>query len=156
GLDSARDGARAAVGEGFDPAVVAAVRATAPEDARRDELYDLPAEGAWHDGRIALLGDAAHPMLPHAGQGAAQALEDAVVLGRCLAEDGSVVEALARYEAVRRPRAARIVRLARRNAQLGSVDAAVACALRDLAMRLLPTPLLLRQLLSVNRVDLEG
>ncbi len=52
-------------------------------------------------GAMALIGDAAHPMLPFMGQGAATAIEDGVVLGRCFAESASVSEALARYEAAR-------------------------------------------------------
>src|SRR5262249_13101092 len=57
------------------------VRATRPEDIRLDELSDRDPMRVWGKGCVTLLGDAAHPMLPHAGQGAAQALEDAVTLG---------------------------------------------------------------------------
>ena len=55
-------------------------------------------------GRIALLGDAAHPMLPFMGQGAAMAIEDGVMIGRAFAASDSVTEAFARYEAARKPR----------------------------------------------------
>lgn len=55
-------------------------------------------------GRVALLGDAAHPMLPFMGQGAAMAIEDGVVLGRVFAASSNAAEALARYERVRKPR----------------------------------------------------
>ena len=54
--------------------------------------------------RVALLGDAAHPMLPFMGQGAAMAIEDGVIIGRVFAETSTVAEAFARYEAVRKPR----------------------------------------------------
>lgn len=59
----------------------------------------------WHDRRVAVLGDAAHPMLPFMGQGAAQAIEDAIILARCLAADSDWSTALARYERVRKDRA---------------------------------------------------
>lgn len=59
----------------------------------------------WADGRVALLGDAAHAMEPFQAQGAAQAVEDAYVLAACLAADEDPVAALARYEAIRRERA---------------------------------------------------
>jgi salicylate hydroxylase len=72
-------------------------------------LFDRPALPVWHRGRIAVLGDAAHPMLPFSAQGAAQAIEDAEVLAGCVAEPGG----FARYEAVRRPRAERVAALAR-------------------------------------------
>lgn len=61
----------------------------------------------WTDGRVALMGDACHPMSPYMAQGAAMALEDAVILARCLSEAdaSSVAPALRRYEANRKPRA---------------------------------------------------
>ncbi len=65
----------------------------------------------WTWGRVTLLGDAAHPMLPFLGQGAAQAFEDAAVLARCLADDGDDPEqALERYESMRLSRASRVQR----------------------------------------------
>ena len=63
----------------------------------------------WVRGRVALLGDAAHPMLPFFAQGAGQAIEDAAVLSVCLAaETADPSGALARYERVRAPRATRV------------------------------------------------
>jgi salicylate hydroxylase/6-hydroxynicotinate 3-monooxygenase len=63
----------------------------------------------WGDGRIALLGDACHAMTPYMAQGAATAMEDAVVVGRCLAETpDDVAGALRRYSDLRRPRTARV------------------------------------------------
>ena len=64
-----------------------------------------PALPSWNAGRVAVLGDAAHPMLPFLGLGAAMALEDAVVLARAFALEASPDAALARYDAARRPRA---------------------------------------------------
>ena len=66
-------------------------------------------------GRIALLGDAAHPVLPYLAQGAALAIEDAVTLAACIdASPGDPPFALRRYEGLRRPRVARVQRLSRR------------------------------------------
>jgi 2-polyprenyl-6-methoxyphenol hydroxylase-like FAD-dependent oxidoreductase len=64
----------------------------------------------WSDGRIALLGDACHPMTPYMAQGAATSMEDAVVLARCLAdiESDGIPVAFQRYEANRKPRTSRI------------------------------------------------
>ena len=80
-------------------------------------LYDREPLTRWTQGRLCLLGDAAHPMLPHMGQGANQAIEDAMALatllrGVCSAD---VPEALTRYEALRRHRTARVQRLSRTN-----------------------------------------
>jgi salicylate hydroxylase len=71
----------------------------------------------WRSGRIALLGDACHPMLPYFAQGAAMAIEDAAVLARCLA-DHPVPAALARYETLRRGRATRVQHASARNGRL--------------------------------------
>ena len=77
-------------------------------------LYDRDPIPRWTKGRVTLLGDAAHPMLPYLGQGACQALEDAAVLANALAASpGDPVAALASYERVRRPRASSVVLTAR-------------------------------------------
>jgi salicylate hydroxylase len=80
-------------------------------------LYDREPLPTWTHGRLTLLGDAAHPMLPHAGQGANQAIEDAVALATVLsrADRASVRRALLIYEALRRERTARVQRSARVN-----------------------------------------
>jgi 2-polyprenyl-6-methoxyphenol hydroxylase-like FAD-dependent oxidoreductase len=74
------------------------IRATAPEAILRTDIYDRPALGTWSVGRVTLLGDAAHPMTPSQGQGACQALEDAVALGRSLQAGRDVSDALKAYE----------------------------------------------------------
>jgi salicylate hydroxylase len=84
-------------------------------DTKRWALYDRAPLENWTCGRIALLGDAAHAMLPFFAQGAAQAVEDAVVLADCLrrADRTSVQQALQRYEDIRRPRASRVQLMSR-------------------------------------------
>jgi salicylate hydroxylase len=77
-------------------------------------LYDRDPIPRWTRGRVTLLGDAAHPMLPYLGQGACQALEDGAVLATALtAEAADPVSGLDRYERTRRPRASRVVLTAR-------------------------------------------
>jgi salicylate hydroxylase len=101
---------------GWCPQVRALVGAA--REVRRWALYDRPPLGRWSTARTTLLGDAAHPMLPHHGQGANQAIEDGVALALCLEEAGpgaaGIAAALARYEAARRPHTTRV--------QLGSRD----------------------------------
>ena len=75
-------------------------------------LHDRAPLPSWTRGPVALLGDACHPMLPMAAQGAAQAIEDGAALATLLAAmPGDVPGALARYEAVRKPRATRLQEL---------------------------------------------
>ena len=78
-------------------------------------LFDRAPLPRWSVGRVTLLGDACHPMLPFVAQGAAQALEDGVTLTACLRKFGEVPEALARYQALRLPRTAHVQSLAAAN-----------------------------------------
>jgi salicylate hydroxylase len=96
-------------------------------------LHDLPARGMAR-GRIALLGDAAHPVLPFLAQGAALAIEDAAALAGALAGGETVPSALRAYEAERLPRAGRVQAQARRNGRIYHAGPLVAFA-RDRVMR---------------------
>jgi salicylate hydroxylase len=92
---------------GWDPQLTSLVAAA--DRTGRWALLDRDPLPRWTDGPIAVTGDAAHPMFPFLGQGAAQAIEDAAVLARCLAGDpGDPPAALRRYEALRRPRTTRV------------------------------------------------
>ena len=84
-------------------------------DTKRWALYDRSPLERWTSGRVTLLGDAAHAMLPFYGQGAAQAIEDAEALALCLAESsaGSAEQALVRYEQLRKPRANEVLLMSR-------------------------------------------
>jgi salicylate hydroxylase len=79
-------------------------------ETRQYAFYDREPLAHWTRGRVALMGDAAHPMMPFLAQGASQAIEDAAVLAGCLrdATAGSVAPALARYETLRRERASKV------------------------------------------------
>ena len=102
---------------GWDP-MVEAITLNARQTFRWG-LYDREPLRAWTRGRLTLLGDAAHPMLPHVGQGANQAIEDAVALAAVLAraDRSSAPRALAIYESLRRERTARVQLSARVNGQ---------------------------------------
>lgn len=78
-------------------------------------LYDRDPLDKWTEGRVTLLGDSAHAMLPYLAQGACQSLEDATVLARCLARhgEGGAANALADYELRRRPRTTKVQATAR-------------------------------------------
>jgi 2-polyprenyl-6-methoxyphenol hydroxylase-like FAD-dependent oxidoreductase len=97
---------------------------------RHDDLYDLP-DVCWGRGPVVLIGDAAHAQTPNLGQGAATALEDAVILARALT-DGAPVEAA--LEAFRRSRARRVRELQQLGRRIGAVaqwESPVATTLRD-------------------------
>ncbi|WP_150525937.1 FAD-dependent monooxygenase [Roseibium sediminis] len=101
-------------------------------------LCGVDANGPWRHGQVALLGDAAHGMLPYAAQGGAMAIEDAFVLARTFkAQNGDANTAFAIYEAERKDRVARVQALARRNASIYHMGAPLALA-RDTVMRMMP------------------
>src|SRR5262249_33733302 len=81
-------------------------------------LYDRAPLARWCTDRVALVGDAAHPLLPFGAQGANQAIEDAAALAACLRDCGpaDVSDALRRYESVRVPRLARVSEMVQDNA----------------------------------------
>ena len=98
---------------GWDERVLQLIHSAS--STQRWALYDRNPLERWTQGRIALLGDAAHAMLPFFAQGAAQAIEDAFVLARCLqqARAADAPRALQRYEAIRRPRASEVQLMSR-------------------------------------------
>lgn len=88
----------------FSPEVVALIRAIPAGELFKWGLRDRAPLKTWVVGRVAMLGDAAHPMTPFLGQGACIAVEDGLVLGRAFAASSTPEEALRRYEAARRER----------------------------------------------------
>ena len=115
------------------PEVKAVAGASSPW--RKFSLNTVDPTGRWVEGRTALLGDAAHAMVPFLAQGAAMAIEDAAVLGRALAAwPGDVPAALAAYEADRRPRVTRVWNSAWRTGRHYHQTGILAAA-RDLVLR---------------------
>ncbi|GAA3012428.1 FAD-dependent monooxygenase [Streptosporangium longisporum] len=126
--------------QGWHDPIPRLLEATAPEAVLHHDITDLDPLSGYVRGRVVLLGDAAHAMHPDMAQGAAQSLEDAVVLAAALAESGDdIPAALARYDERRRPRTQTIVRQARAKG-LGSTSGnAVGYHLRTTALRLVPS-----------------
>ena len=122
---------------GLDPVALAITRAARPDDMRADRLFYREPLDAWGRGTVTLLGDAAHPVLPHTAQGAALALEDAVALALALEGDDTRAE-LRRYERVRATRAARVVRTGPRIAAMTTTRSRARIAVRNALVRLIP------------------
>lgn len=104
--------------QGWHPAVTEMVGAT--DTGARWALHELEPLERWHSDRAVLIGDAAHAMVPHQGQGANQTIEDAVVLADCLtqADTAELGAVLRRYGDLRRRRATAVQVLSRRTADL--------------------------------------
>jgi 2-polyprenyl-6-methoxyphenol hydroxylase-like FAD-dependent oxidoreductase len=115
------------------PRLLASAR---PRDVLRHDVAELAAPlPSFHGGRVALLGDAAHPMTPNLGQGACQALEDAAVISRLAAglDPDAVPGMLDRYTAARLGRTTDVVRWSRRVAAMSTWTSPAAVAVRDTA-----------------------
>jgi FAD-dependent urate hydroxylase len=98
-------------------------------------VYDMPAVPTWYRDSLVIVGDAAHATSPSSGQGASLAIEDAVVLSKCLRDCRSVPEAFAAYERLRRGRVERVVAY---SARIGRTKSAgpIGRWVRDLVMPL--------------------
>ena len=122
----------------------------AVDEWRRWALFTLPDLDEWSSGAVALLGDAAHAMLPFAAQGAGMAIEDAAVLAGCLSQStgdniADIPAALQRYGRLRRGRVRRVQRAARQQGRIYHLTGPLALA-RDLAIKAMgPQRMLARQ-----------
>jgi salicylate hydroxylase len=113
---------------GWHPAVTEMVMGT--DVGARWALHDLAPLKRWHTDRVVLIGDAAHAMVPHQGQGANQTIEDAIALADRLAED-ELGPALATYSERRRKRVVAVQWLSRRTADLMHLPEGPEIAPRD-------------------------
>lgn len=111
---------------------------TPPEAFLQNDIYDIPPMKKWSEGRIVLLGDAAHATTPNMGQGACMAMESALVLARCLADGSSHAQALASYQNLRQPRARWVTTQSWRIGQAGQIANPLVCAARDFVFSRLP------------------
>lgn len=118
-----------------DPRWVRELIEETPEILGPWRIHELGALKRWSEGRVCLLGDAAHAMSPSAGQGASLAIEDAVVLARALRDAVDPRAAFVEYERSRRPRVDALFRQARRNGSGKAPSNALSAWVRD---RVLP------------------
>jgi 2-polyprenyl-6-methoxyphenol hydroxylase-like FAD-dependent oxidoreductase len=120
---------------GWGGPVADILAATPQEDIIRGDVEGRSPERRWGQGRVTLLGDAAHPITFNIGQGACQALEDALVLAEHLEHADDPVAALRRYERERRARTAPLQRIAWRIGRMGAVRNPLLIRAREAFMR---------------------
>jgi len=133
----------------FDATFRAVTSAT--DDLRCDDLVDRDPIPFWSQGVVTLLGDAAHPLLPHTGQGAAAAITDAVELAKALAADAKVERALRAYEAERLKKTAALLGQGRRTARIMRMTNPVGCHLREMVLRMIPIKTFVKFYVRINR-----
>jgi 2-polyprenyl-6-methoxyphenol hydroxylase-like FAD-dependent oxidoreductase len=124
----------------------AVVEATEPSAILRTPIYDRPPISSWSQGRVTLVGDAAHPMTPNLGQGACQAIEDAMLLATSLQSGPAIASALQCYEAHRIKRANILVQRSWQQGRIAHLDHPWGVRLRDTLLRMMPPRFLMKQL----------
>ncbi|MNH98033.1 FAD-dependent urate hydroxylase [compost metagenome] len=131
----------------YDP-IEAVITAAEEASILAHDIYDGKPATSWSKGRVTLLGDAAHPMMPNLGQGGAQAMEDAVVLGQCLSTSAhpNIETALIAYERLRIPRTTKVVRQSRMMGSMVQLENPVAISIRNLLLRNMPADMQMKRL----------
>jgi len=135
------------------PPVIELIETTPPDSILRTEACDLPAQQPWGLGHVTLLGDAIHPTTPNLGQGGCMAIEDALVLTRCLAKYDLSTTALRTYEHVRYARTSAITDYSHLYGAVGHWQNHLAVELRNRGMTLLPERLVQRAMRLVFDYD---
>jgi 2-polyprenyl-6-methoxyphenol hydroxylase-like FAD-dependent oxidoreductase len=130
------------------------IEATPPDGILRNDIVDRMPIRSWGKGRVTLLGDAAHPTTPNLGQGACQAIEDAVTLAHCLGQGDNAPSLLRSYESRRIPRTTMITNQSLRVGIFGQFENPLACALRDTVTRITPSAVSLTFMENVLSHDL--
>lgn len=129
---------------------IADILSSTPDDVvLRNDLYDRAPARHWSAGRVVLVGDAAHPMRPHLGQGGCQGIEDAVVLAEFLDRHGCTATAFARFEAFRKPRVRALVRESKFIGTVVNLRPRALSAAASRATVLVPERLLTRHLAGI-------
>lgn len=98
-------------------------------------IYDIPSLPKWYKGNICLIGDAAHATAPHIGQGASLALEDTVVLAKCIREKADLSAAFETFQQLRQPRVEKLIQTARKVGDNKSKPNPIETFFRDLLLK---------------------
>jgi len=131
---------------GWADPVPAIIQATPSTGILQHDIHQLPALPHWVDGRIALLGDAAHAMSPNLGQGGCQAIEDALTLATALTHHNTVPAALQHYQRERKPYVEQIAQASYQAGRLLTVGHPILCTLRNQLLRMVPVAAAQRRL----------
>ncbi|MDG4667731.1 FAD-dependent oxidoreductase [Mycobacterium sp. 236(2023)] len=145
--ERAPEGARAPHGEhaylaaklaGWADPIPQLIARTDPDDLLRNDLYDRAQPKRWSEGRIVIVGDAAHPMRPHLGQGGCQGIEDAAILGRFIELAPDLPAAFDRFGRFRRSRVRALVRESATIGRIVNLRPAVLSGIASRATGLIP------------------
>lgn len=121
-----------------------------------NDIIDLPPLSQFAFGRVVLIGDAAHATTPNMGQGACQAIEDALVISKCIGGKGEVKASLKKFEHQRLKRTRKITETSWRIGKIAQLQNPILCKIRDTALRLLPRSFNDRQLRFLYDIDFNN
>lgn len=122
----------------YDKTVKNIIQATPKDKILCNEIWDLKPLQHWYSGNVCLLGDSAHATTPNMGQGAVQAIESAMALSICLAEEKTTADAFRRYQKIRKDKANYIVKTSWMIGKMAQSDNSIVCFLRNILTRFTP------------------
>jgi 2-polyprenyl-6-methoxyphenol hydroxylase-like FAD-dependent oxidoreductase len=140
----------------FHPEIIKIIAKTPKDNIIFSDLIDLQPLAKWQDGKVCLIGDAAHATTPNMGQGACQAVEDAYVLGKLLNEGKSVEDVFAQYEKMRMEKAHFIVNTSWKIGELAHFENSIAVWFRNALIKAIPKSVNEKQLDKVFSIEYEG
>jgi 2-polyprenyl-6-methoxyphenol hydroxylase-like FAD-dependent oxidoreductase len=138
---------------GWHEPIAAVVEATDERTILRNDVHYVEPLSRWSDGRVVLVGDAAHATTPGVGQGAALAIEDAIALADQIDRRDELATGLAEYESIRRPRADAVLKMSRRVDKAAQLANPLGWRLRNAVVRRLPDRAQRRQLEPLVRYE---
>lgn len=139
-----------------DPLDNARIVRAVPAIERNYPIYDMPELQHWSKGRVMLMGDAAHAVAPHSGQGASMAIEDGLVLSACLEAEATVEGAFARFFGLRHQRTQTVIRIGRMAGSQKHAQSWLSLRIRDLILPLvLPLGVKAQERVFAFRPDLD-
>jgi 2-polyprenyl-6-methoxyphenol hydroxylase-like FAD-dependent oxidoreductase len=124
--------------KGWPSGLDEAIAATPDKLILQNDLVDRPPALNYAKGNVVLVGDAAHPTTPNLGQGANMAIDDAIVLGRCLRDTPTISMALEKYQRERLPRTRQVVQRSWSFGRMCLWESKIAVTLRELIVRTTP------------------
>jgi 2-polyprenyl-6-methoxyphenol hydroxylase-like FAD-dependent oxidoreductase len=129
------------------------IESTREEDIIRSDINDFQPIPKWWDGRVVLLGDAAHATTPNLGQGGCQAVEDAFVLAKALKEKESIADAFSQFQNIRFGKAVHVVNMSWRFGTMTNIGNPILQSLRNGLMRMMPESTAIKQLDKILKLN---
>ena len=123
----------------FNSPIQKAIHLTENQDILHNDLSDFKPMKTWYKDNTVLVGDAAHATTPNLGQGACQAIEDALCLANCLKDTPSVKEAFSRFQNARLKKVKFVVNTSFQIGQLSNIGGAIGYRLRNFILKAAPT-----------------